>query len=657
MMSARGTFYYLSKLFPRRRRGNPVGLSHIILTPLIIIVSVSVSAGDDSGKHNAVILEEATDYTISGTNRASHEIYRKIEIRNEKGRRHGHASIYETPFLKLRDFECTIYDADGTVVENMEEKDGKEVCGYGGYALYSELCYRYFTPTCNTYPYTVEYRYRIEQKSLFFWPDWKPGRSIPVRRSRYTLTCPNDIAFVVKTSGELEPDSVKESGKKTRYYYSAEDVPTVWSYECGIGDSTGLIKARFAPTAFKLDDYEFDNAGWPTLGRDVHTMYRKCYGINNPQRALMDSLVAETDDKRELIDRLHHVLAGKSRYVAIEIGIGSWQPSKSEEAFKRGYGDCKDLSTMYASMLEYSGIEAKPVLLLTRSDGFIDPDFPVINRFNHAILFAVADNDTVWIDPTCQTCEVGDLLAHDEDTYVLVIDSTSSGLIKTPRSIPENNLVRRTAHIKINSDKSIEVSARIGLSGNDRHDLVWLIDNIERDKLDDYCKSSYQWLTPRIDIDSLSCRESQDDDSSMAGIEIHGKIRNAVHKIGDKRYLNVTVFPCLSECEKTGPFDDDLTSLDLDYPRKYLDSIVINLPENWRPTELPIDTGLFDDFGSASIAYTLDGDKLIISRSRESAVYSIDRGKFSEYGAHIEAIQELFPDRMTFIYETGDSTE
>ena len=40
------------------------------------------------------------------------------------------------------------------------------------------------------------------------------------------------------------------------------------------------------------------------------------------------------------------------RYVAIELGIGGWQPHSASDIFAHRYGDCKDKATLLSSMLE-----------------------------------------------------------------------------------------------------------------------------------------------------------------------------------------------------------------------------------------------------------------------------------------------------------------
>jgi len=48
-----------------------------------------------------------------------------------------------------------------------------------------------------------------------------------------------------------------------------------------------------------------------------------------------------------LADYMQHQM----RYVAIEIGIGGWQPHPAADVFSHQYGDCKDKATLLSSML------------------------------------------------------------------------------------------------------------------------------------------------------------------------------------------------------------------------------------------------------------------------------------------------------------------
>ena len=80
------------------------------------------------------------------------------------------------------------------------------------------------------------------------------------------------------------------------------------------------------------------------------------------------------------------------RYVAIEIGIGGFQPHPATQIFRARYGETADKATLLSSMLKEAGINSYYVIIDTRR-GAVDPDMPG-PWFNHAILAVALPPDT-----------------------------------------------------------------------------------------------------------------------------------------------------------------------------------------------------------------------------------------------------------------------
>ena len=148
------------------------------------------------------------------------------------------------------------------------------------------------------------------------------------------------------------------------------------------------------------------------------------------------------------------------RYVAIEIGIGGYQPHPATEVFKNQYGDCKDKATLMSAMLKQIGIDSYYVMIHT-DRGNIDPDFPSL-RGNHMIL-AVKLPDSVsdvnmyglvkdpklgrllFFDPTNPYVPFGTLPDYLQQNYGLLMTPEGGQIVLLPLQAAATNRVLRTA--------------------------------------------------------------------------------------------------------------------------------------------------------------------------------------------------------------------
>ena len=75
-----------------------------------------------------------------------------------------------------------------------------------------------------------------------------------------------------------------------------------------------------------------------------------------------------TTGKSDQLDKMKALAAyaqQQVRYVAIEVGIGGFQPHFANDVLKHEYGDCKDKVTLLSAMLREIGIESYYVLINT----------------------------------------------------------------------------------------------------------------------------------------------------------------------------------------------------------------------------------------------------------------------------------------------------
>ena len=187
-------------------------------------------------------------------------------------------------------------------------------------------------------------------------------------------------------------------------------------------------------------------------------------------QAKVHQLVDGKADPVERIRTLARFAQRDVRYVAIEIGIGGWQPHAAADIFTNRYGDCKDKATLLAAMLHEIGVESYYVLVST-DRGVVDRDFATLSNFNHVVLairLPEGVNDPslhvikhpragrlLVFDPTHPTIPFGQIPQYLQENVGLLVTADSGELIDLPPQAPALSRLVRTAKLKLDAEGAV----------------------------------------------------------------------------------------------------------------------------------------------------------------------------------------------------------
>lgn len=608
---------------------------------LILFTITLGSPGIASDKFDARIISEEMVFEIYGNGTGTYSVQSKIEILKSGGSLYGLITLPESKFFKIKKFEGWLFNAAGDTIVSLTKKDNFKVCGFAEYAFYADDCHRVYSLESNNPPYLIEYSYELEIKSLYFWPEWTPQKNIPVAYSKYTLITPQQTTFATKAKENIPLPTVSFKDDKQIIVYELDNIEPL-DEESFIYDLDGkLTGVCFVADKYKLGKYDFNGGSWSSFGYDCFEMMKQCFKLNDEQKRVIENIRDENQSEIQIARALHEYITDKTRYVAIEINIGGWKPTSSEETFERGYGDCKDLSVLYVSMLNHVGIESRPALVLTKDFGLVDSLFPNLS-FNHFIYFSIIEGDTVWSDPTCPFCDVGDLPWQDEDIMVLALDSLGGGLVKTSNSTSDDNICFRNVEIDIVSAKMVRVKYNIRGLGNVKQMLQSFLNYSDLEMAGTFLKESDIGLTRKVKYDSIKVIEEDD-----PVIFVEGKVKNAIQSLDGKKYLSIDYFSFLRLSEKIN-LSERLYALDLKYPISFIDSIFINIPAQWEIDKLPDIVDYVNEFGAIHIDYHLNGRQLIVSCNRRSHHYYISEEFISAFRNYLSEIERLKKSHIVF---------
>lgn len=140
-------------------------------------------------------------------------------------------------------------------------------------------------------------------------------------------------------------------------------------------------------------------ADWAAVGRAYGDSFWNLVEPGDEVRALAGELCKGLKSRSDKAAALYRHVAEEIDPVAVELGAGRIIPTPPSQVLKRGWGDCKDTSTLLLSLLAAVGIEARPVLVSTWQSMTPREDLPTIASFNHMIVQITGIEGAPYCDP------------------------------------------------------------------------------------------------------------------------------------------------------------------------------------------------------------------------------------------------------------------
>jgi transglutaminase-like putative cysteine protease len=355
------------------------------------------------------------------------------------------------------------------------------------------------------------------------------------------------------------------------------------------------------------------------------------------------SLVAGSAPALDRIRTLGAFVQRQVRYVAVEIGIGGYQPHPAADVFANRYGDCKDKVTLLRSMLREAGIESYYVLV-NATPGVVDAEFPSTGMFNHAIIAVRlppgAATSSVYsslqhprlgtllfFDPTSSVAPVGYLPLYLQHGRGLLVTGDTGELIELPAAPPAANQLRRRGTLRLDANGTLsgeveevrtgELAAdlRLSLRPLKVSDRLGAIESAVGTHLADFS-------TTDVKIENL--------DEPSADLVIRYKVvvpgyakRTAGLVLVRPRVLGQKEESIVDATHRTYAYVTDGPSLQTD-------DFEIALPDSLHLDELPPPMTLSNDFLSYTSSSKAADGKLTFHRQYEMRAFSAEPSKLPE---------------------------
>ncbi|MEW6050541.1 MAG: DUF3857 domain-containing protein [Candidatus Zixiibacteriota bacterium] len=536
---------------------------------ILLNLVVVVDASDDPPK-GARIDSIAYRCRVDG-NRVHVAEFRRLTVLNPSGDKHAYVAEYENRYIRLKNVNIRQYDASGKLLMKKSKGDMTKACGQGqSYLLYDDNCNYYMELPARSYPYTIEHETESDMQSLFFLRGFIVQRSLPVVHAVVELEYQDDRPIFWKLyNHDTTPEETAAAGlHKFRWIFDSIPATPELTYATA-KDRQGAYLA-FSAESFELEGFPFNGRTWKNVG-----LWQKQLSAGRTGADSLPTPLPATDAADSIACEKYREVTAATRYVAVSIGLSGWQPNFADLVAQRGYGDCKDMTCLLTAKLHASGIEAYPCLVMTAGEGWLDTSF-VNFQFNHVITMAVVGGDTLWFDPTCSNCPPGDLPDGDEGIPVLVITDTGGVVVTTPLSTAEQNTVRRTAVVTIDTTGRVSVAASADVTGNHAHSLRAYFEGADREKTERYVKEWFWGDSRKFELARFELRDLDNPD-----VPLH--LEAAYHAVKPiDRLRGIAYLPPFLFTDRDiyggAKLTERTTPLQLGYARTISDSIIVTGP-------------------------------------------------------------------------------
>lgn len=494
----------------------------------------------------------------------------------------------------------------------------------------------------------IEYKYTVRTKNIGWMPDWAFQEEIPVNYSQFSTSVPEYYVFNIRQKGYIFPKIAVEKNHKsimftekeregfyvvqtnfstskvdyleTKTTYLLENVPAMKSE-----DFVNNINNYRASVEQELSMIKYPNAPIKVLSHDWESVAKTIYDFDSFGPELNKTGYFEDDLKPLLAnaktaeEKIMIVLNFAKSKVKWNDFMGYSAEKGVRKAYKEGTGNIGDINLMLTAMLRYSGLDANPVLVSTRSNGI--SIFPNRTAFNYVIAEVETPAGKVLLDASDKFSAPNILPVRTLNWHGRLIrkDGTSEDIDLIPRK-NSNDIVFM----------SYDVEPEGKITGKVRRQCTDYNAFETRRKLDGVKEEEYleklENRNRKIEISDYSRNNVKD--ILLPTIETYSFSGNDLCEvIGGKIYIN----PLLFFANEKNPFKQEVREYPVDFGFPFLDkfNVTIKIPDGFTVETLPAPSAInmADNIGSFkfNIAVNENVLQLTVANQINEAIISTEQ--------------------------------
>ena len=282
----------------------------------------------------------------------------------------------------------------------------------------------------------------------------------------------------------------------------------------------------YAALHFSLPPRGLRSYSWKELG-DAYLASIKASAAVTPEIEALAATVRDKDPDT-IATRFLAILRARIRYHADMDKLHAFVPRPAAQVLSKGYGDCKEMSTLMAVLVNHAEKGkggggtggARVGMALVSPPGYLQvlEEYPTLGGFNHMVVYlAVPGKPLRFFDPTVNHGDPNDSYFPVIDRTALVLEAGNSRLVRIEAAKDfRNRIETRSSILPERSGKEWRLEGRIRLDGLAAFQLFPALESIRGDGNIPFLK---KYLRDAFGVQATACKASSDPDRTVISIE------------------------------------------------------------------------------------------------------------------------------------------
>lgn len=591
---------------------------------------------------NAVVREYTIEFEVLNKKEAIETEHKVVTILNVESLKESNPVFYYSEFERIEDIEAAVYDAEGKLVRRLKSKDIDDVKPIDRFV--DDYRYKVLRLPARALPYTVEYTVKRKYNGLMFYPVFQPqdDASVSVQFARLTVRMPLGLELRVKEVNL--PKNSATGALNWEFKNITAFLPEPYEPD----EDTRFAQVITAPTDFEFGGQAGDMRSWEAYGRFFWQLNLTQANLQPETIVMLQKMVDDCPDAECKIRRLYEYLQNNTRYFFVGLGIGGWQAAKASEVDRSKYGDCKGLSNYMVAMLKAVNVPAFYTIIRAGDDEMHTqfPDFPNA-WFNHIIVCAPLERDTMWLECTSQTESCGFLSNFTDNRPAFLITPQGGRLVQTPKYDEHQNIIRRQTTISLAADGSATLVSKDVYSGVSQKIAAALAE------FPDEFRQKYLYKTLNISDFEIKSLEFKREKSRLPSVteSLELRLPRLASASGKRLFVPISLMCVKQEI----PTLDSIRHSDVQAdPRGYTEesTTILEIPQGYRLENAFAPIDLTTAFGHFELTAQEQEGKLLINR-KLTLNDSVQRNdQFSVFVQFLKSVAKADKSKLVLIKQT-----